>query len=110
MSDSLSEHFDAVHAAAEKLVREVSSNVPPRGWDVPPDAKPTRDPFGAPEIAALYHVVELARGAIPEELASQVREALRELLMAIRALIDWYLERMDRPPAEPPEVEDIPIT
>lgn len=112
MADSadLREHFDAVHAAAERLVRETASRVPPRGYDVPPEAQPGRDPFGAPEIVALTQVLDLARAALPEELSGQLRSAVRELLMAVRALIDWYLERMDRPPAAPVEVEDIPIS
>jgi hypothetical protein len=106
----LREHFDAVHAAAERLVREAGSRVPPRGYDVPPEARTAHDPFAAPEIVALGQIVELARAALPEELSRQVRDAMRELLMALRALIDWYLERMDRPPAAPVEVEDIPIS
>jgi hypothetical protein len=36
-------------------------------------------------------------------------EALRELLLALRALIDWYLERAERRRAAPVEVQDIPI-
>jgi hypothetical protein len=37
-------------------------------------------------------------------------EALRELLLALRALIDWYLERIEHRRAAPAEVQDIPIT
>ena len=33
---------------------------------------------------------------------------IREFLLTLRSLIDWYLERLDRPNREP-EVEDIPI-
>ncbi len=46
---------------------------------------------------------------MPPELAQQLADALRELLPALRALIDWYLERLDRPAARAAEVEDIPI-
>jgi hypothetical protein len=33
---------------------------------------------------------------------------VREFLLTLRSLIDWYLERLDRAPREP-RVEDIPI-
>ena len=105
----LSGHLDAVHEAAERLVREVGSSVPPRGWDVRPEDRPRRDPFGTPDIAALTQTVEILRTLLPPELAQQVKDALRELLLALRALIDWYLERIERGPAGEPEVTDIPI-
>jgi hypothetical protein len=31
------------------------------------------------------------------------------VLLSLRALIDWYLERLERRRAEPVEVQDIPI-
>jgi hypothetical protein len=34
---------------------------------------------------------------------------VRELLLALRALIDFYLERLNKRGSEPTEVEDIPI-
>jgi hypothetical protein len=109
MADELRGRLDAVHEVAERLVREAGSHVPPRGWDVRPEDRPERDPFGTPEIAALTQTLELVRAVLPPELAQQVREALRELLLAIRALIDWYLERIERGPGSDPEVTDIPI-
>ncbi|MDX6668155.1 MAG: hypothetical protein QOK04_1535, partial [Solirubrobacteraceae bacterium] len=45
---------------------------------------------------------------LPHELEEQFSQLLREVLMTLRALIDWYLERLERRPAEP-RVEDIPI-
>jgi len=42
------------------------------------------------------------------ELDRQLRDIVREFLLTLRSLIDWYLERLDRRPAEP-QVEDIPI-
>ena len=35
--------------------------------------------------------------------------ALREVLQALRDLLDWYIERMDRERAQPTEMQDIPI-
>ena len=43
-----------------------------------------------------------------DELRDQVTNLIREFLLTLRSLIDWYLERLDRPRREP-EVEDIPI-
>jgi hypothetical protein len=38
----------------------------------------------------------------------QLTNIIREFLLTLRALIDWYLERLDAPRREP-EVEEIPI-
>jgi hypothetical protein len=54
-------------------------------------------------------VVSSLRELVPAELERRLSEALRELLLAIRALIDWYLERAERERPEATEVEDIPI-
>jgi hypothetical protein len=48
------------------------------------------------------------RAAAPRELRDQVTNLIREFLLTLRSLIDWYLERLDERPREP-EVEDIPI-
>jgi hypothetical protein len=42
------------------------------------------------------------------DLDRQLRDIIREFLLTLRSLIDWYLERLDREPREP-KVEDIPI-
>jgi hypothetical protein len=49
------------------------------------------------------------RDRIPPELQHRLAEAIREVLVALRALIDWYLERTDRARSGPAEVQDIPI-
>ena len=38
----------------------------------------------------------------------QLTNIIREFLLTLRSLIDWYLERLDREPKEP-LVEEIPI-
>jgi hypothetical protein len=43
-----------------------------------------------------------------EELRDQVTNLIREFLLTLRSLIDWYLERLDERPCER-KVEDIPI-
>ena len=42
------------------------------------------------------------------DLDRQLRDMVREFLLTLRSLIDWYLERLDHPEQEP-RVEDIPI-
>jgi hypothetical protein len=42
------------------------------------------------------------------ELDRHLREIIREFLLTLRSLIDWYLERLDAQPKEP-LVEEIPI-
>ena len=61
-----------------------------------------------PDLSALLAVLEGARGMVPPELSTQAKALVREVLLTLRALIDWYLERLDGGPREP-EVEDIPI-
>jgi hypothetical protein len=112
-ADELRARLDAAHAAAERLVREAEEaaraatrDVPERGWASP---EPEGEGKRPPELQALVAVIELARGALPPELVRQLAVALRELLLAVRALIDYSLERLERRAAEAPEVEDIPI-
>src|ERR1700754_3967889 len=99
------------YEAAERLVREAhrraeeaaASNVPPNGW-----ANSTAPP--APDFNALFALLEMVKGTIPPELARQLADALRELLIAIRAILDYSIERLEHPPRGEPEGEDIPIT
>jgi len=110
------EHLDEAHAAADRLVREAhrqaeeaaraaAAGVPPRGWQAPAGEQSS----SLPDLAPLLALLEAARRSVPPELSQQVVEALRALLLALRALIDWYLERLDAATAEPAPVEDIPI-
>ena len=63
-----------------------------------------------PDLQALVALLDALRRAVPPELSRQLAEALRDLLLAVRAVIDWYLEKLGdaRAPAAP-EVEDIPL-
>ena len=99
------------YEAAERLVREAharaeeaaaASEVPPNGWASPLGS-------AAPDLNTLFALLETLKGTVPPELARQLADALRELLMAIRAILDYSIERLDtgRPPE--PQVEDIPI-
>ena len=61
-----------------------------------------------PDLSGLIAILEALRRAIPVELQEQFNTLQRELLLTLRALIDWYLERLDKPELAP-QVEDIPI-
>jgi hypothetical protein len=103
------------YAEAERLMREAEQAaraaseraVPPRGWGVPAgEGAAAGPPFDLAQIAAL---IESLRGVVPSELTRQLADALRELLLAIRAVLDWYIARLE--PPEPPssDVQDIPV-
>jgi len=111
------EHLDEAHAAADRLVHEAQRQaeeaegapreaVPPRGWDAG-HAEPRR---GA-DLQALMALLDAVRDAVPAELSQQLAESLRQLLLALRALLDWYVERLGEPaPGRTDvEVQDIPL-
>jgi hypothetical protein len=76
---------------------------PPRGWEVPGRTNAGDD------LASLALIVDGLKGLIPPELQQRLADAVRNLLNAIRALIDWYLERVERRRGRDLQVEDIPI-
>jgi hypothetical protein len=77
------------------------------GWSEAGVGAPPNDPR-IPDLSALIALVDGLRRAIPPELRDQFVALQRELLLTVRSLIDWYLERLDAPPREA-QVEDIPI-
>ena len=100
---------------------------PPRGPD--PQEPPTgggdwtgaghdwRDEFssqgqfsrpGLPDLSAVFALLDSLRRMVPPELQDQFNALQRELLLTLRALIDWYIERLDAR-SRPVEVEEIPI-
>ena len=100
---------------AERLVREateraerIAGQTPPRGFEEP-RARDGAPPF--PDLSALAGLVELARTSLPPDLQRQLQQALRELLIALRAVLDYSIDRLE-PGQEPPSatVEDIPIS
>jgi hypothetical protein len=77
---------------------------PPAGWQIPEDAR-----AGTAELDPLVALVQALRDLVPPELQRRLVAAIRELLLALRALIDWYLERLERRREQAVEVQDIPI-
>lgn len=108
--------------AAERLIAEAANTVagtsqrrpPPSGWQAPATEQPDdhSEGTGGASHADLELLAQLAyrlRDLVPPELQRRLAEALRELLLSVRALIDWYLDRLERRRPTPPEVTDIPI-
>ena len=115
---------DAAYAAADRLVREAEAaarerersddEAAGRGTGELPAAgfegeRAEREQSAFPDVQALAALLEAARSSLPPELAHQLAAAARELLIALRALIDWSIARLEREPEAPAEVEDIPI-
>lgn len=79
---------------------------PPRGAPPPHQAPPP--PRGRYDLRPLFAILEALRGGLPREVQEQFTGLIREVLLTLRSLIDWYLERLDRGPSKA-KVEDIPI-
>jgi hypothetical protein len=111
----LEQRLDAASEAAERLLADAAARAtgrpPPSGWQQP---KPEVGQgaggglFGG-DGDLLLGLLTSIRDRIPPEIQQRLAEAVREVLLALRALIDWYLERTGRRGPEPAEVQDIPI-
>jgi len=114
----LSERLDRASGAAERLIAEAAAESaaraanafrrpPPSGWQAP-QTEEGRERGG--DLDLLVGLLESLRDLIPPDLQQRLAEAVKELLLAVRALINWYLERVDGHREEPTEVQDIPIS
>jgi hypothetical protein len=84
---------------------------PPPWWDdfdAPRGSDGLPPPRGFPDLSPLIAIVDALRRVVPIELQDQLNALQRELLLTIRALIDWYLERLEGS-QRATVVEDIPI-
>jgi len=122
----LERRLDRASETAERLIAEAAQRAgrkpPPAGWqEVKPDGASQGEP-GSPgaeraggdsllgaEVDLLLGLLGSVRDLIPPELQRRLADAVREVLLALRALIDWYLERSEHRRRKPPEVQDIPI-
>ena len=105
----LEERLDRASDAAERLISEAAaqSRPPPSGWRAPDDDD---EPARAPDLGALFGLLDSLRELVPTDLQQRLIDALKELLLAVRAMLDWYLERLDSHRPQPTEVQDIPIS
>jgi hypothetical protein len=119
----LEQRLDRAAEAAERLLADAVTagtgvpadaatagpEVPPSGWQRSGTGSEPGAPSGGGELDLLMAILASVRDRIPPELQRRLAEAIREVLLAVRALIDWYLERTERRRAEPAQVQDIPI-
>ena len=109
-ADPLSDLRDRLRStqeAAARLAGEEPPRVPPQGW-----ASPPRTDGGADdELAQLVAMLGSLRELVPPELQQQVTDVIRQILLLLRAVIDFWVERLEAPPGAGGEVEvqDIPI-
>lgn len=94
----------------QEAAARMASAIPPQGWATPQEGREAAD-----EIEALASVLRTLRDVVPPELAEQVRDVLRQVLLLLRAAIDLWVERLEgdgpgAPPAGPDEFEEIPVT
>jgi hypothetical protein len=108
----LEQRLDRASEAAEQLLadaaRRMAGKPPPAGWQQPAPEGEQGSSVGA-DAELLLGILASVRDRIPPDLQQRLAEALRDVLQALRALIDWYLERSERQSSEPAEVRDIPI-
>jgi hypothetical protein len=118
--DDLRERVRATQDAAERLAADAARSaraqaeggIPPAGWATPHERATTRDELQ--EIASLLRVL---RDAVPPELQAQLTEVLRQVLLLVRGLLDYWVERLEPAGAGagvaaadgPLEAQDIPI-
>ena len=77
-------------------------------WETPYGDEPPPPRGRQLDFRPLFMLLEGVRRTLPGNLQEQFTTLQRELLLTLRALIDWYLDRLDKPELEP-QVEDIPI-
>ena len=114
----LEERLDRASQAAERLLADAAERVtggsrsdtpPPAGWQPPGPERDASSPLLGADADLVLGLFGAVRDRIPPDLQQRLAEAIREVLLALRALIDWYLERTERRPTGPAEVQDIPI-
>jgi hypothetical protein len=77
----------------------------PDWWDESPPPPPRR---GRLDFSALFVLLDAIRRAVPGDLQNQFTSLVRESLLTLRSLNDWYLDPLDRPRRDP-EVEEIKV-
>jgi len=104
--DALRARIRATADAADRLAEEASAASAS-------GAPPPRADEAAQETQALVALIEMLRDVIPPELRRQISELVRQVLLLIRAILDWWVGRLEPPreaaPAGDPVVEDIPL-
>jgi hypothetical protein len=99
---ALRERIRATAAAADRLATAAGAG----------DGPPPRTDEAAHEAQALVALLALLRDVVPPELRRQVADLVRQVLLLVGAVIDWWVARLEPGTAEAPAarvVEDIPL-
>lgn len=109
--------ISATHEAAQRLAGEAqhaageaaAGHVPPQGWAAPQDRAARQE-----EAQALVALLQALRELVPAELQAQLTEVVRQVLLLLRALIDWWVDHLEQGPEVPERgrregPRDIPI-
>ena len=101
----------------ERRQADQTHTAPPRerrwdevDWDTwTPESENAPPRLGSgPNLAPLFALIDVVRSMLPHRMRGQFNALVREVLLTLRSLIDWYLEKLGREtPAT--QVEDIPI-
>ena len=112
---ALRARLQATQEAAQRLAEEAAGadrdRPPPSGWDVPRRAGETSD-----ELAAIVGLLTGLRDVLPDELRAQLADLVRQLLVFVRAVLDWWIARVESQAAAAQDdggagdVQDIPIS
>ncbi len=87
------------------MANDQDGAVPPRGWEAP--GASSSDGDAADD--SLAQLIEQLLALVPDELRMRLTAAARQLLEALRALIDWCVAHLERRAGGEVEVRDIPI-
>src|SRR4051794_28030973 len=86
----LRERLQATQNAAERLTGEAAAaraaRTPPAGWATEQERASMRGELE--EVAALLRAL---RDVVPAELQQQVAEVLKQVLLLLRVLLDWWV-------------------
>lgn len=109
----LEERLSQASETAERLIAEAARGAranrpPPAGYQAP-EHESDSEPARSGELELLLAAAGALRDLVPPEVLARLAAAVRELLLAVRALIDFYVERLDRPRPSGERVRDIPI-
>jgi len=104
---------DAASVLAADAEAAIRAGVPPQGY-----SSSSTGPRTDEDLRALLGVLETLRALVPAELQQQVSDIIRQVLLLLRALIDFWVARLE-PGAgargaavgadAPPRVQDIPV-
>jgi hypothetical protein len=101
--DPLTDLRERVHAAQEAAER-LAGEARAQARELP---RETRD-----ELDALVGLLRALREVVPRELEAQVTDVIRQVLLLLRAIVDFWVQRLEAPRRAgggPVEVRDIPI-